>query len=215
LIAAQDDSVPKITIPLAKIVLHLLPVATFDLTAAVNISMLETYQWGPSSAFPRSPAYRRSPYFNFEGYLIQDFALSSKLTSYVQIFRSGAIESVRILGDEKYIDNNFEILTIRRVRDYLKIQQDLEIQTPVIAMLSLLGVKDYPLIAPPDARIEPPKEIDRELLPLPECVIDDFGVSIASALRPAFDALYQAAGAPRSSNYDENGDWIGDSAGKL
>jgi hypothetical protein len=57
---------------------------------------------------------------------------------------------------------------------------------------------------------DPPNDFDRDVLPLPECVVEDFNAPVANMLRPAFDALYQAAGSPRSPNYDEHGNWIGD-----
>jgi hypothetical protein len=41
-------------------------------------------------------------------------------------------------------------------------------------------------------------------------MVEDFSAPVENALRPAFDTLYQSAGMPRSFNYDEQGNWIGD-----
>jgi len=77
-------------------------------------------------------------------------------------------------------------------------------------MVSLLGVKGYPVIPPPNISYRGLQEhIDRDLLALPECVIDDFDLPIEGVLRPAFNTLYQTAGMPYSFNYDEDGNWIG------
>lgn len=209
LIKAQDDSVPLICGPGARGIAHVMPVNLFDPTTSVDISKLENRKWESLPAF--NLMRLRSNYFNFDGYLIQDHNPETrKPFAYVQIFRGGAIEAVRVLSDCKYIDNNFELNTIRQVIDYLKIFRDLNVPTPVFIMLSLLGVKEYPLIPPPSiSYLGRRNNIDRELLPLPECMIDDFDVPIESALRPAFNALYQAAGMPRSFNYDDGGNWIG------
>jgi hypothetical protein len=154
-------------------------------------------------------------HFNFDGYLIQDFNPDiQRPFAYVQVFRTGAIESVKIISDYQYIDNNFEINTIRQVKDLLKILIDLEVAPPVVVMLSLFGVVGYPLILPPNARYSGHhNDLNRELLPLPECMLEDFDTPIEVALRPAFDTLYQSAGMPRSFNYDEHGNWVGGEIG--
>ena len=81
-------------------------------------------------------------------------------------------------------------------------------------MISLLGVIDYPLITPPyGTHAEISRDMDRDVLPLPECEIDDFETPVEQVLRPAFDTLYQTVGLPRSLNYDEDGKWIGGNIG--
>jgi hypothetical protein len=207
LLTTQHESLPTVGGAGVKYVLHLLPFSAFEPTAAVDISRLEGREWGPSPAFPYSRS--RYPRFNFEGHIVQDFPDNrGEMFGYVQIFRSGAIEAVKALVNGEYIENTFELIIIKRAEEYLKIQQELDVQAPVLAMLTLWGVKDKPLIAPPN-KPSPPSRFDRDVLPLPECLIDDYETSVTRALRPAFDALYQAAGAPRSQSYDENGDWIG------
>jgi hypothetical protein len=192
----------------AKRIIHILPVNLFDPSTNVDITELENRQWGPSPAFE----YRKLRFaqFNFDGYLIRDIhTRSEKLFAYVQIFRGGAIEAVDRVREEKYIDNLFELNTIRRVKDLLKILRELGTPSTLFLMISLFDVKGYPLILPPNTNYQGAQEnIDRDLLVLPECVIDDFDFPIEKALRPAFDTLYQTAGMPRSFNYNEEGDWI-------
>jgi hypothetical protein len=208
LITSRPESMPKLDGTGAKYVLHLLPFSAFEpMTAATDISRLDGHEWGPSIAFP----YSRSCHarFNFEGYIIQDVPrFGDESSGYVQIFRSGAVEAAKALVNGEYIDNTFEFLIIRRAEEYLKIQRELEVQAPVIAMLTLWCIKDKHLIAPPN-KPSPPSRFDRDVLPLPECIVDDFEASVTRALRPAFDAMYQAAGSPRSPSYDENGEWAG------
>jgi hypothetical protein len=206
LITGRDESIPAINLAGPRFVLHVLPVSSFDLLGIVDISRFAGRVWGPSPAFNYSE--QRRTRFNVEGYLILDFSeFNHEMFAYTQIFRSGAIETVKVLSDN-YIDNNFEWLIIKHVEEFLRIQQEMDVQTPVLVMLTLSGVKGLPLIPPPNTP-RPPNRFDRDLIFLPECVIDDFDASVAIALRDTFDALYQAAGAPRSPNYDLRGEWIG------
>jgi hypothetical protein len=146
LISSMDESIPNLLTTRARLVTHLLPMSAFETTATVDISRLDTRRWGPSTAFP--PNRPRSNHFNFEGYLIRDFVVEdSKVYSYTQIFRTGVIESVVVLRAEGNIDNLFELFAIKRVRDLLKVQQDLEVQAPVIVMFTLIGLKIHRILS--------------------------------------------------------------------
>lgn len=49
--------------------------------------------------------------------------------------------------------------------------------------------------------------IDRDHLIIPETIIYDNDNEPGKALRPIFDALWQATGFPGSENYDADGNW--------
>jgi hypothetical protein len=54
--------------------------------------------------------------------------------------------------------------------------------------------------------------IDRDMLLLPDVLIEDYAdvssiQKVAAAMRPAFDAVWNACGHARSYNYDEQGNW--------
>jgi hypothetical protein len=77
-------------------------------------------------------------------------------------------------------------------------------------MLSLLRLKNAHLMLPPNTQYSGPQnDLNRELLPLPECILEDWDTPIENVLRPAFNALYQSAGMPRSFNHDKDGNWNG------
>jgi len=44
---------------------------------------------------------------------------------------------------------------------------------------------------------------------LPEVVVDDYGKEPAKVLKPLFDMVWNAWGYPRSLNYDEQDNWVG------
>jgi hypothetical protein len=209
LIIAKDSSVPHVHEVTSRVILHILPISATDSTATINLTILEGRKWQKSEGFPTWGGKCWSN-FNFDGYLIQNFGYNiPEPMQYVQIFRTGAIETVRTQGEEGYIEN-LEVTTIRRVRHYLSLQRELEVQLPIVIMPIILGAKDKYLIPPPKFRDRPQSRIDRNLLPLPECVVDDFDAPLAEILRPAFDALYQDTGFAGCPNYDENGQWTGE-----
>jgi len=92
---------------------------------------------------------------------------------------------------------------------YLSTQKRLDIAPPLFVMLSLLGVSGY--IMDVSRRLNLSGEhiypVDRDALVLPEIVIESFEVDAAEVMRPIFDSVWNAAGWPRSLNYDESGEW--------
>jgi len=210
LITSKDPVVPHVHEGGVGVILHLLPMNASDPTAAINLKILQNRQWPNSPGFPHGGRRFVKPGFNFDGFLIQTIDNYEKsIIQYVQIFRTGALEVVRMSMAREQIED-FENVTIRRVRDYLKIQRDLEVQLPIVAMLTIWGAKGLYVIPPPLLRRGAPNPIDRDLLPLPECIIDDFDRSLTEILRLAFDALYQDTGLAGCPSYDENAKWIGE-----
>lgn len=172
-----------------------------------------------------SPETRR----NFDGLLIT--GERNLGTGYIQLFRTGAIEEVDagILpvtrNDRNYIPSrNFEGKILNGVTRRLSMLKDMDVQSPVLLHLTLLGVKDYRMGIQHNGL---PRDlddyyeradnnpIDREDLLLRGILIeniqaiDDVFKSAGRALRPVFDTIWNAAGFNRSLHYDENGEWTG------
>lgn len=79
----------------------------------------------------------------------------------------------------------------------------------MLVMLSLIGVRGYRMTVPP-AAFDEGEPIDRDDLVVPEILVEEYETdprSVASLLRPAFDAVWTACGYPRSPNYDPDGRW--------
>jgi hypothetical protein len=57
-------------------------------------------------------------------------------------------------------------------------------------------------------------EIARDLLLVPDILIEDYDVNVASVLRSAFDAVWRASGWERSMNYNKDGKWVAQSRRK-
>src|SRR5581483_5885804 len=84
---------------------------------------------------------------------------------------------------------------------------------PVVVLLTLAGVKGR-WVVPPNAHLEVFERrdfggpsFDRDLVLLPDVMVDDWATDVFAAMRPAFDAFWQASGKNRSPNYDGEGIW--------
>jgi hypothetical protein len=49
--------------------------------------------------------------------------------------------------------------------------------------------------------------IDRDILLLPEVIIENYTDKVENILKPIFDTVWNACGFNGSSNYDEDGEW--------
>ena len=205
------DETPVPLLPNPKTVLHILPVAALDPTTRLDVvAAKDRVQSLRPMCFGKCTVR-----YNFDGLLSVAIDRQQWPTcpAYAQLFRSGAIEAVEahmleIHEHDKSVPADlFEQRLVSDLADYLKFEQDLELGTPVFVMLSLLGVKDYTIETmhhPGDTENLP---IDRDVLLLPDILVDDFRTRAEELLRPAFDALWQSAGWAGSKNYKDDGTW--------
>ncbi|MCE5268433.1 MAG: ATP-binding protein [Planctomycetaceae bacterium] len=193
----------------AKMILHLLPVSSFSKPTTVDVVSV-------SHNFARLPAMGALGFdrrMNLDGCVTyQHQGNGGPCYAYTQLFRSGVIESVdgvTLIGNKPGIPSiAYEEELIRVTDAYVKLLRELSIEPPVIAMLSMVGVKGFTMILGPrySFRNRVPV-IDRDLLLLPEIVIEDLNDEAATILRPIFDTVWQSAGLTGSSNYNKDGKW--------
>ena len=93
---------------------------------------------------------------------------------------------------------------------YIEALRSLDIPPPIVVMLTLMGVNGAVLGIDRYYADSIPL-ILQSVLELPEIVIEDYGTpdEYQRAVRPAFDALWNAAGFAASMHFDENGIWRG------
>ncbi len=204
LITSETGSSPKLGISAAKVSAHLLPATAFDIASPAPIDRMpdilrannhNSSEWSSS--------------FNFDGFRAYKRSWEHHIYEYLDVFRNGAIESVWKF-DDSYISNIFEVTTIKRITTLVGILSELDVPLPLFIALSLINVKDFPIIPPSHySGSHSPTKIDRDVLQMPECFLGDVDALMQNTLKPAFDAMYQAGGYPRSMNYDSEGKWIG------
>lgn len=196
---ALGESVPKI-------VLHIVPLSAFEISASVDLGLLAQVEnvrlMEPlrlhSGGFP-------APYYNFDGLLL------STQDSYTQFFRNGNIECVdtTILGasEEQHVTSGpiYEVRLLQTVRRFLNAQQKLDVELPLLVMVSLLDVKDYRIRFDINSFFLDNHRIDRPNLIVPEVLIDSYSYDLKEIMKPIFDTIANAARWPRSMNYSEDG----------
>jgi hypothetical protein len=208
------DDLPRKLSSEKRVVLHLLPLYFGEPLPNFNIPFLIEQAHNQDIMQPfTSWGWDHRP--NLDGILTFDGGREDTSVNYLQLFRTGAIESVsshitieREEGGSYIPSIGYEKELIEVTAKYLKLHQLLEIEPPIFAMISFLNVKGARL-GVDEFRIHQPDHpfIDRDHLILPEVRIDDYGADIAQVLRPVFDAVWNAAGWQRSWNYNEQGEW--------
>lgn len=195
----------------SKIVLHVFPLASLTSGTNIDLTIVEN---NPSNLEPIGSS-SWSHRYNFDGFIkYTSFQSNTYSYSYTQIFRNGAIEAVeaRMLAprdEKKRIPSvYYEEKLIYSLQRYLQLQKNLEFNPPILIMLTLLGVKDYTM-AVDSLWFDQENSIDKDILIVPEIVVEDYAAKASDILRPAFDAIWQACGWDCCKNYDASGNWIG------
>ena len=208
------DQMPFRLIPGARTILHLVPYTAFE--PAISFS-LDRVSKNPFSLNPIWGAVTNFRY-NFDGFLTINGNESGLTRGYVQVFRNGIIEAVdrsmlRNNGNEPTIPSIvFEKELSKAVDAYLSIQKHMTVPPPISIMISLVGVSEYKMAVSQyiSVPIEHQHPIDRDTLVLPEIICENYpsdSYDIARTLRPAFDAVWNATGWPKSLSYNEKGEW--------
>ncbi len=191
-----------------KIALHLIPMSAFNPRHNYDLKQLSLYDIQPmySSSFNKR--------YNIDGLLTHSsFSGKKRAFSYVQLYRNGIIEAVNSYLLWSGIDNKIIPITaverelIEVVPRYIEVYKKFNIETPVFLFLTLIDVKDY--IIPKDSkwRIREIFPIDRDIVQIPEIIIEDYNFNPPQLLKPIFDSIWNACGFERSFNYTKEGVW--------
>ncbi len=202
----------------AKLILHCVPLSAFQSGQMIDMS---TAGKNYHNFFAEQ---RFSSRYNLDGILLfLNFRDGSPPPEYLQIFRQSHIEYVNgyIIGSNllgspntnKIQIKDVELEVIKITKNILDYQRSLRIEPPIIISISLSQIKGYVFDNPSSLRVEAAYHnhgIDRNDLILPEVLIDKYPDSndeMSQDLKPIFDVIWNAAGWPRSMNYNENGIW--------
>ncbi len=186
------------------VVLHLVPASSLDPIASVDLAAAAEWQtlFVPMGSSPGSRRY------NIDG-LLRYATREKTCGSYVQLFRTGAVEAVETLR-VKDGDKSFRAPAVAKslwaaLSNYLGVLHGVGVVPPMFVLVSLLGVAGYYV---PDQLEEAEAAFDRDAVLLPDVLLEDAAAHPAQVLRPAFDAMWQASGWAKCPHYDEKGNWI-------
>lgn len=194
----------------ARTVLHIVPVGAFDAVVRFDVTSLERQGDLVEPMCARGYTSRH----NFDGFLTYAAVPGALAHSYLQVFSHGSVEALEdflLEGDRRVIFGaRLEQELIASLPRFLSIQRQLGVEPPLFIMLSLIGVAGYSMDT---TRLRPARlynaPIDRDTLVVPEVMIDTFEIDPAQVLKPAFDAVWNAAGWPGSMSYNAEGQWVG------
>lgn len=192
-----------------KMVLHILPVASFAPGFHIDISQLDGLE--PQLMRPMQ-ARGLVTHFNYDG-MITFSSVEKYAYSYVQVFRNGCLEAgetllLELRDGRKYIPGGaFEREVIQCGERMVGLLKRMEVEPPYVVMLSFLGVHGYSLFVGAMRWQSNTHQIERQDLYLEDVVIQDAAQDFSRVIRPAFDQVWNACGWPRSMNYDTEGNW--------
>lgn len=198
-----------------RLVLHIVPVAAFSGMVQVDVESIHANE----HAFWPLGATGMSPRFNYFGYINERGG--DKNHGYTQVFRNGIVEATKasiVRQSESgpvVAGLALERSIFERFSNYVFGLRDLGVSPPLIVMFTFEGVHGARYAVSANPWNDPEPLLEGHVLTLPECLIEDYGTKteMEKAVRPAFDALWNAIGYSRSQFFNEDGAWIGERKG--
>ena len=205
-IALGDGQAP---IPLAAgpvLVMHCMPLESFAAKPQFDVFGLSSLNPMYSS---RLSAWESR--INFEGKIC--VSIGQQSFAYTQVYRNGTIEAVRVGALTSSEDPTvipslaYESAVVEYLPYCLRILKQLGCSSPVLAGITLIGVRGLRMPADPWS-MAGSIPIDRDVLVLPEVVVEDLAAPTAPLLKPALDLVWNACGHPSSPHFDASGNWL-------
>lgn len=209
----EQEAVLVLLEPGIRFVLHSIPLNFLDVGVGVQLKTL-TFT---NNAFPdynMQNTFTSRIRFNLDGLTMPVSYKENQTREYFHVFRNGVIEygEVQPVGtspSEKLVyPLHIEEKTLTCLSVALKMQKNLGVEPPLVVMLSLLGVKDCRFQFRNDFYHSTPKPIDRNMLLVPDIVLEDYEQDLKMVMQPIFDILWNCGGFTGSPSYDEKGNWI-------
>lgn len=137
------------------------------------------------------------------------------MLGYTLVFRNGIVESAagRVVDEDRgqrvLWAREIEYQTLTKLAQYLAALGHAGVAPPFAIMLTLRGVDGVAIVGEPLRTTRARIPLRQEALVFPEVVVEDCSTAdgLARALRPVFEALWNAAGYPGSQSYDASGNW--------
>jgi len=181
-------------------------------TSSLQIDLTAAYQL--HGAF-RPISSTGNPRFNFEGLINERGGEHNH--GFTQVFRNGALEAtkaaiIRSHEGQRFIPGRtFENCIFEVFAGYINGLRDLGVPPPLVVLFTLEGVHGVPYRVKHNIFDDPEPAIEREILYLPECLINEYGPSVDyhRSVKPAFDALWNTAGCVSAQTFSAAGMWVG------
>ncbi len=190
----------------ARVVLHLVPFSALGRGTTVDLAAWKKV------APPGLGGSSDGSMFNADGHVVGEGRGDQSAQGYVQLFRSGALEAVyahshEVKGLRVMNVWAFESLLVEALSRYHRAFGEIGVLPPISVALSLVGVRGYGLVYSARSDRGGRAVVVKDVVTLPDVVVEELDLEPAAVLRPIFDALWQTFGLPRSLTYDEHGKW--------
>ncbi len=209
-IAAGETPLPLKPLP-GRIIVHIVPFASVESADSINLEALiqQSSAWIPWGA---SGLNHR---VNFDGAVFFPGG-SGPVRAYVQVLRTGAVESVATELVREHPDHGrfvpLQTVVNRLLENVSRIAgglRDLGIMSPLAVSVTMMDVRGVTFMyGNPFFSIEAPQPATRDTLTFVEAVIPEGEKRtdrVAVALKPIFDQMYQTGGATACDLFDSEG----------
>lgn len=194
-----------------RFIFHIIPVASFS--GAVTLDLEEVLEQH-ASFWPIGESGMNSR-FNYHGFINERGG--DENLGHVQIFRNGSLEAtkahiVREMEDHRGISGAaLERHFFRVFHTYLIGLRNIEVPPPLIFMITLEGVQGAKYHVMRNTWDDYEHPLPEDVIFLPECVLENYGEESDHhrAIKPAFDALWNAIGYSQSQFFNDEGVWVG------
>ena len=192
-----------------RLILHIVPSAAFSGMVNLDVEQLRARQQN----FRPIDATGMTAGFNFHGFINERGGAENQ--GYTQVFRNGCLEATLANLMQEHDGRlvigglHLEKKVCEVFSPFVEELRDVGVPPPLIVMFTLEGVRGATYDVTKQ-RIKRP--LPQELMPLPECVLEDYGTRAyhERTVQPAFNALWNAAGYACSQFFDEEGVWRGE-----
>lgn len=208
LLRIEQGRVPVALEPGAKMVLHVLPVASLSsrnqhqlVVPKLERTNFPIFSGGPRASKP-----------NLEGFVVCD-GRRGGCQSYTQVFRSGAAEAAVVFGqfdsgEHALAGGRIEHLVNRLLEDLVKQLHGREVPGPYVITLSFVDVAGYEMQSNSVFGNHDRYRYPETMMMLPDVLLEtpeEF--ESWTIMRPIFDVMWNAFEYDGSPNYDNAGKW--------
>ncbi|MBW8012595.1 MAG: toll/interleukin-1 receptor domain-containing protein [Chloroflexi bacterium] len=208
------------------VVLHLLPINSFTGNIKYDLDQMIS---DDVTVFGRlAPLYDEvtNKRHNFDGFITESWnGRGPEVFGYVQLYNNGCIEVVDSGILERGASNKIPFVAgdiiekkiLHALPRYIQVQTGLKDQFPLLIAVTFVNVKNFNVwIENPihhklenrlgrNYQLKDLSKIDRDVLKIPEIIVNDTPNNFDLILRPIFDSIWRAGGLPRSPFYDQDG----------
>jgi hypothetical protein len=196
-----------------RFILHIIPLSAVSSTVTIDPQKM----YAQHASFAPLGSMGMSPRYNLDGVINERGGETNH--GYTQVFRNGIVEATQASLVREHKGRNgigglrLEGQIFNSLDRYIDGLKALDVEPPLILMFALEGVEGAFYHVYNDMFADELVPFDRPIIKLPDCIIEPYSANRADyhrAVRPAFDALWNAVGFSESKFFDENtGLWNG------